>query len=259
MDAKNILQKAREENRINFLEKGYRILKVNIRYLKIRSEKIVSELAEMAAPTEVELRSERMQGILESIGALLTLVGIALLIELSFKAFLSQSDFPLRWQRTVAAIFILGTILAFHFWLKKTPNGELLSPSWLPGLSVASLITGLLLLSTIRGLIVGNINQILENLRSLESWSRWTGVLAFCLLGLGLDIIAGIAGASAWTKLAHALPLLKWYRKQEKVQMEIEETESRLAEIEAEIGSVMEPEMEVESVLQPLPDTKPAF
>jgi hypothetical protein len=184
------------------------------------------ELAGKGAPQEVDLIQKRMDGIFEGTTALLALIGGAYLIELSLKAFLSEGVFPLWQQRMMAGIFMLGTILCFHLGLPRTSAGDLRTPGWLFLFSVLCF----LLLSVIRGLLAAASHQQGDLLRTSDVLSLWLGVISFCLLGLGLDIIAGLTGASAWGKLSYALPLLKWYRKMKKAEKKTQGLEVVLAQ-----------------------------
>lgn len=236
----NSLRKAREEARTRDLKSEDSALKLSINNLRTKREQFESELAEKPAPTEVDLRAMRMDGFFELITTFLLIAVMTWLIRLSLMAFLPQSDFPPLWQWIVAEGFILGSVLCFHLWLRRNPDGTLLIPRSFLAISITCLIGGFLLLAIIRGFLVGPIDHTTETLTKLDLWSRWLGVSCFCLLGLGLDIIAGIGGASAWRKLTYSLPLLKWYRKRDELEMEVTKSEMRLAQIRSEIGDGIE-------------------
>ncbi len=204
-----------------------------------RQNQILQELGDEKAPTQVGLSRDRMKGIAYFLVALATVIGVVFLLDYSLRVFLPQSQFPIWWQLTAAVILAVGTVFAFHFWLKNPRDDEPSVPGWLTGTGVCAFVLGLFALALVRGLHFGSAAQSSNSASPTTPvwWMDFFGVVGFVVAGLGLDIIGGIAGALSWAKLTQSVPLLRLYRRLRRVDGDIGGLEEELASLLPEVAT----------------------
>jgi len=152
--------------------------------------------------------------------------GLIFLVFIGLRTFL---EYPI-WSLILLAFFIcFFAMVGFVLLFQTRPQAE---TPFSDRLVLYGLITGfiaLALLGVTRGFLPASVGASLEAITRIESWTSLLGVVFFVLLGVGIEIIFGLALAFGWSTLNKAKSEKDAFRERDNAEELLRHIERQIA------------------------------